>query len=373
MIAVANALFLENDLLTSTSNLDAPCFVPPASHISIISSLLVHPTYTTRSKDPRDRSDTLPKALAYLQNILTIVGPRNAKLGEAFAFKAQSNRRANARDRRHAREASTDSDEGLNEDLESSLATTDSIWAKAQDFWHVVGWIFNCSVACKERWEYWKIWLSYMIDVIETDWQERERRDLEAYEQLQNSDVRAEIVTEARVDSILCQYISDNRITSPYKRLIRSIFADGNGKFLTEFPEVFAKETMRIQKDTSGRKRQKLGQVDLENGDFGGYGSSDDEVLEDIQQGLTPPGSSPEARDVYDTGEDASVALGGQESVTLRLRLMALVCYSIFRTQNPLLTKFSYQTLRMSCPLMPEQFLERRSSMNSRITWASCP
>lgn len=331
LITVSNALTLENELLTCTSNPDAPSFVPPISHISLISTLLVHPSHTTRARDLRERCDTLSKALNYLRNLLAIVGPCNARLNEAFAFRPQDYRQHHigSRRKRNSSDSPPDSEDVSCDELNLLLATSESVWTKAQDFWQIVGWAFNCSVAFPDRWEYWKIWLGYMVDVIDADYLERNQVDVDALEELKKVDPDAEEPFDARNDSLLSHYIDGERGRSHVKRVMRSIFANGEDNSLKEFTEVFTKETTP-RKEVSSRKRQKFGQVDLENGKFGDYCSSDDEVdvktePNSSQQEATPPASSPERDHIHADEDDLSVTLGGHESMALRLRLMALV------------------------------------------------
>ena len=59
--------------------------------------------------------------------------------------------------------------------LNDILGNEESLWSRADDFWHAVGWAFNCSVRYPGRWERWRIWLELMCDVLQDDWNERER------------------------------------------------------------------------------------------------------------------------------------------------------------------------------------------------------
>jgi hypothetical protein len=57
--------------------------------------------------------------------------------------------------------------------LNLDMGQSDSLWSRAEDFWHAVGWAFNCSVLHPERWERWQVWLQYMCEVMEDDWEQR--------------------------------------------------------------------------------------------------------------------------------------------------------------------------------------------------------
>src|SRR5699024_5024712 len=86
----------------------------------------------------------------------------------------------------YAGDNASDSDmsdgEGRDHDrLRGRMANEGSVWCRGQDFWSTVGWAFNTATLHPHRWRYWRVWLEYMIDVLEADWTERERLDREAH------------------------------------------------------------------------------------------------------------------------------------------------------------------------------------------------
>ena len=104
------------------------------------------------------------------------------------------------------------------------ISDADSVWQRAEDFWHVVGWAFRCSVLHPERWERWQIWLQFMCNVLEDDWKERERKWLEAKGDEREPSQNAEPATKGTRggkqaaeddlkifrESLIFQYISSN-------------------------------------------------------------------------------------------------------------------------------------------------------------------
>ncbi len=202
----------------------------------------------------------------------------------------------------------------------------------AKDFWHVVGWAFNCSVKYPGRWKYWKVWLDYMLDVLDADWDERKRQDSqdEPLDLAEGSDDEDECTMLRQ--SLLVNYLSDTAGRSgPMKRVVRSAFADGSPEGLAEFPEVFPNET----KEAMHENRQKRKREDLLDRKYGDYDDeeSDFDFLELTDQNLEP--SQDPDEDVM-LSEDAW--LGGTESIVLRQRVITLVS-SHYTVSEPMLTR----------------------------------
>ena len=185
----------------------------------------------------------------------------------------------------------------------------------AKDFWHMVGWALNCSVKYPKRWKYWKVWLDFMLDVLDDDWMERRRQDL-----LDPVGKDAEREQQPLLRKcLLVKYLSEAKgRSSAVKRVVRSAFADGSPDSLKEFPEVFPNETKEL-KVPNGRKRKR---EDLRKHQIGDYDDEDEEIAIDSSE-LTDQTPEP-SQDV----EDALVIdpwLGGSESIALRQRLLMLV------------------------------------------------
>lgn len=303
------ALSLLTSLLISgsASYSPPPAFLPPPQYLALIATLAVHPTLTTRAKD-LDRIQAANLALRYLRLVLKHAGPVNGNLNDAFAFNSlsPSSRRGGSGRRRTTGEgvnSSIDDDEGI--DIE--LANVGSLWTRAEEFWHVVGWCFNCSILYKRRWERWNAWLTYMLEVLEADWDAREHEEGD----------------KSREKSLILKYINSGVTTAGRQRkILRAVFADGHKKSVAEFGEIWQNETKELKKDTDIKKAEK--KIDIEDDNYGDYmEDEDDEDLEDSPKDLSPsPEPTSQTRDSIPNVADD---LGGMDSVNLRLRLLSLL------------------------------------------------
>ncbi|KAL8720522.1 MAG: hypothetical protein Q9225_002644, partial [Loekoesia sp. 1 TL-2023] len=242
------ALNLLISLLISgtTSASPKPAFLPPSQQLALAATLAVHPSLTTRAQS-EDRLQASILALKYLRLVLSLVGPLNGNLRDAFAFSTveTSSRRGAARRRTTGDDASLTKDDL--DSINTELANAGSVWAKAQDFWHVVGWAFNCSVLHKRRWERWHLWLEYMIDVLDKDWALRAHLHIEN----EYSD------DDPREGSIIVQYLSaGDTIARQERRILRAVFADGSPRSTAEFPEIWRNETKERKKEADIKKTE---------------------------------------------------------------------------------------------------------------------
>ena len=303
---------LLNNLLISTSFPNEPttALVPPPNIIALISTLLVHPSHTTRAPS-RERLEVSSQSLVLLRNILNILGPLNANLAEAFIFKRAPRRgRKSGRKGDSTGRASPANDE---EAINTALADESSIWQRAQDFWNVIGWAFNCSAKLPKRWEYWRIWLKYMLDVLDADWDERSRLDEDSLE-----------------NCMLMRYLLDaGTSSSMIRRVVKSVVANGDMDDSRAYPEVFDNET-RDWTTSVGGKRKREFKVDLEVDKYGDYVKDEDDEFGDILDSSQPQQSLQDLPTLVDqvSGQDTSstaILMGGPEAVILRLRVLALV------------------------------------------------
>ncbi|KAI4284597.1 MAG: hypothetical protein L6R38_001298 [Xanthoria sp. 2 TBL-2021] len=327
------ALHLLISLLISgtASTTPTPAFLPPPQQLALAATLAVHPSLTTRAQS-EDRLQASNLALKYLRLVLDLVGPVNGNLWEAFAFST-----VETSSRRGAKRRTTGDDPSpTKDDLDSingELANAGSVWARAQDFWHVVGWAFSCSLLHPRRWERWQLWLQYMIDVLDSDWTLRAqmRIDDPANEQ------------DPRERSMIVQYLNGGDTPARQeRRILRAVFADGTSKSTGEFPEVWRNETKERKKDGDTKKPE--AKLDIEADTWGLYmnDSSSSSDLED-----TPPPASPPPA-VLGTNPltpfpDVSAPFGGPLSIVLRLRLLSLlstVSVLLPHTFTPLLTLY---------------------------------
>jgi hypothetical protein len=194
------------------------------------------------------------------------------------------------------------------ETIECELANAGSLWAQAENFWQVVGWSFNCSVLHKRRWERWRAWLTYMLDMLEAEWEVRERMTDD----------------NALETSLIVRYMDSRRaIAGRERRIVRGIFADGRTKSNAEFGEIWKNETKELKKDTDVRKIET--KIDIEADNFGDYMDDENQAdLEDSTSEYVTPASDTND-DQTDLFPDVSGFLGGMDSIHLRVRLLALL------------------------------------------------
>jgi hypothetical protein len=292
--------------------------------------------HTTRASS-RDRLEVSSRSYIFLRNLLEIVGPINSGLDDAFTFSAA------ARGGRRRLNGNGAGDTSLDEDaISSALANEASLWSNAEDLWHAVGWAFNCSIRHPDRWRFWKIWLGYMLDVLDADWEQRTRLDNAASEkQGENSD--AEEIFTQRENSLLLKYLSDHNGRANVKRIVKSLFADGTVEYLKMFPEVFKNET-KARKVDGSLKRKRDQKVDIEHDSYGDYLRNEENDLVDTSSSPAPPSSAP-TDDADTTAADElserMATLGGPESIELRQRVMALVS-TTHEIHGPQLTKKAF-------------------------------
>ncbi|KAH8684708.1 hypothetical protein BGZ60DRAFT_367404 [Tricladium varicosporioides] len=313
-----SALTLLNDLVTTGAsnphNENTPAIAPSPYHIELVSCLLIHPRYTTQAP-PDERLDLGARSISLLRNILAILGPVNANLDEAFSLDPIITTRNLRRGRNTAEhdDSSGNESEDRPERMQGVIANKGRIRKCAKDFWHIVGWAFNCSIQHPKRWQHWKVWLAYMLDVLDADYTERKEQDEEKH-----MDPKKECPYAKLRESILVKYLSmvQGR-SSPLKRVVRSVFADGSPDSLKEFPEVFENETKEVKHSGQKRKRANTGEFK-----FGDY---DDEINYDFE---SPGQSSPMQGDDDEKEEKAleqDPYIGGPETITLRQRLLMLL------------------------------------------------
>lgn len=223
-------------------------------------------------------------------------------------------------------QVNSDSEDELGR-LHTNYASTESLWQNADDFWCVIGWGFNCSVAHKTRWSRWRPWLVLMLDVLESDLEQ--------------------CASENGVhDSIFAQYlrpIGDGR--SNKRRLMRAVLADGKQKSLAEFGEIWPNETRSPKQKKDDDRFRNTKRLDVENGEFGDYfDDSDDESRGEPGRILRSTvafsrrskhpsdidtdseASSTMHRKKYSSEEHTGIeGFGGVDSINLRRRALALL------------------------------------------------
>ncbi|KAI0441721.1 hypothetical protein F4803DRAFT_562886 [Xylaria telfairii] len=305
------ALFLLDSLL-STRPLDPrePAYSPPPSQISLLCSTIVHPDFTTRPKEP-DWPEISVQSLVYLRDLLAVLGPINAGFKESVLF--GTNATSDLDPEPHAaHDAGLDADERGLVRL-SPRHGNDTIWQRGRDFFSVVGWAFNCSFLYPERWQWWRRWLDFMLDLLEKDLQERYRLDI-----ANDSDEMPLLQS-----SILASYITQRsgRTADAAMWIMKALFADGDTPSTSVFQEVWQREhKSNSHRAMNKRKREK---VNIDKGEYGGY--LDDESVHSSQASEPPTPQKNRVRS--DMGEGKGLEMAYVETIPLRQRLFSQVSY----------------------------------------------
>ncbi|KAK3333827.1 hypothetical protein B0T19DRAFT_440554 [Cercophora scortea] len=301
----------------ATESKPARIAAPPS--IAMFNTMAIHPSYTSR---PAHRSSlhVSAQSLSYLRGLLKIVGPINANLRAAFRFRG--NGRGGAM--RDSTDESTDDSDSIN----TKLAVEQSTWRRSPDFWAVLGWAFRCAAAHPHRWPHYKVWLEYMLQVLEADWDERLALDHEEHDRIGNQGhCEYKLITE----SLLVGYLDDLRRErkNTLREVMRALmaFSDDDQSDKAIFKEIFSGETL-VGPRMSKRKRTQT--VDLEKGQFGDYLDGDEFDSEEEANGQAGPatarqtgrrGRPPKKED----GSASRISDGVAESVSFRLRLFRLL------------------------------------------------
>ncbi|KAF2830398.1 hypothetical protein CC86DRAFT_452836 [Ophiobolus disseminans] len=315
--------FLYN-LLAAGSSISTPAqpyigFIAPPAYIALAASLIAYPKITTKTKSREARNGS-NAALRYLRCIhTTIDGPAYPIIRKALGFSEENSRRRAPAHRSAAASLSPEPG-GDVERIAGEAANAESLWTRAEDFWHVVGWAFNCSRSRKKRWARWKPWLGMMLDFLEADWDFCVRRS-------NDDESRSEAILQ---ESLLWHYIVGNSRSAnrgARRRIVKAILATATPESLKEYPEIWDKETERPQRKKKDDRQ--LGKVDFETGDMADYDS--DTEMRDATADQGDGDDSDNSTDTTDDDgtihnlHDAIERLGGTGAVELRQRLIALL------------------------------------------------
>ncbi|KKK12126.1 hypothetical protein P175DRAFT_0553619 [Aspergillus ochraceoroseus IBT 24754] len=266
------ALTLLLNILTSHPCASSPIFVPSPQHLALAATFLVHPSTTDRAKTTEEE-EAPNVSLRLLRLVNSLVGPIAAQCSTAFSFthfeSSRQGRRRHADDSRAALTNQTTHREkkplNLDRDIALDLSHSNSVWSRAEDFWHAVGWAFNCSVLHPARWERWRIWLEFMCEILEDDWGERCRQ--KAKDPAHDNKIVQ--------DSIIAHYIHGHSGSfGRNRRILRAVFADGSSAAVNEFREVFHHEVKHSRKKhgegTSSIKKRQV-EVNIDSEQYGDY------------------------------------------------------------------------------------------------------
>ena len=345
----SQAFDLLSSALTSGTGSAVAAQIPPVQHLAFAATLAVHPQLTSRTLSS-DKHAAADDALKYLRQVNALLGPRNACLDKAFRFSNENGSSRNKRTNLRVSDAiGLDEDESVGQ-IRSSYANKSSLWTHADDFWSLVGWVFNCSVAHPQRWERWKLLLVLVLDILEDDLEDRLPQAQDVYKTGGNAAVQA-----CLKDSLLTQYLSTiGEGRNNKRRLMRAILANGSRQSLAEFGEVWRHETKppKQNEDERFNKRRKL---DLDNDEYGDYldESDQDSPIGPLSRSRSatalpsaqPSGVASEADD--ESGNEVNgartpngsiaspgiEAFGDMESIHLRQRILALLTH--YCSMNP--------------------------------------
>ncbi|KAK8186294.1 hypothetical protein BC567DRAFT_205563 [Phyllosticta citribraziliensis] len=330
-LELLKSLLISGGSISSPSN-PRPAFIPPTQIFELAATLAVHPSTTTRAS-AIVKVRAANEALLYLRAVNRKVGPINAGFANAFTFSRARNgkRRGFFDPNNSARKDGQNAAESR--PLHSALANGSSVWERAHDFWHVVGWAFNCSIKHKARWSRWQVWLEVMLEIMEDDWRNRQKK----YQQeLQDRGVSsAEIMTKGIMPTYLTS--CEAWMASSRRRILRAIFADGSERSLAHFQEVFEDELRERAKP----KPDSIKAADFQTADLDALDPDEDEDL--IEESTPPtrkssrPGAKADRRpsiitissDNSITPENANIAIaepfGPPAALALRVRLLSLL------------------------------------------------
>ncbi|PHH79741.1 hypothetical protein CDD82_2198 [Ophiocordyceps australis] len=295
---------------TGHGNGKAAVPVPPPSHLALLNTLLVHPLHTRRAEQGQQL--LVPGlALDYLRNLLDVVGPLNADFRSAFQFGSSTKRPRRMAYAAHESDGdeSDDSCHAGSDRIRGKLASESSLWHRGQDLWSTVGWALNTATLYPHRWRYWRTWLEFMLDAMETDWYEREALDAKDW-------AGAKPRLEWRRESMIWMYMNQDGCS--LKRIVRALFALGDKLSRSAFGQVFDKEHKTAHKPSRKRKRDTV--LDLEKDKFGDY-FDDESMSSSISEPPTPQKPHKSAKQA----SYASSNPGLVDSVALRQRLFVLV------------------------------------------------
>ena len=291
----------------------SPVFAPPLPYVSLAATLLVHPSLTTF--DPtRDDLIASNMSLRFLRTTLLLLGPMNACLNTAFVFNSSNNiRRSRANRLLQVEDASEPTEEA--EALDLRLATTESVWTRAEDLWHAVGWSFTCETLYPHRWKRWKLWLDYILSVLENDFDDRSRLALTTANPLTSP-----VIPE----SLIFQYLTSGMEGfGGLRRIFRALFSTGTTRNVTEFPAVFTKETQQpVLKETSTEQTSSSKPLKLEVDEFGDFPLTSSTTVP------SPPSTMPTP--------PSTNAYSAYATHSLRIRLLTLLYNTTYHPAGPI-------------------------------------
>ncbi|KAI7201357.1 hypothetical protein KC316_g2080 [Hortaea werneckii] len=315
----------------SYSAVPSPTRVSPHQIIALAATLSVHPRLTTRARDVETMKNA-DSALDFLRAVTKDYGVRAGGLGQSLAFVSASGERTARGQRQRGGRRGVIKPSEMSEHsakdgfkLRNRYADKDSIWNNAEDFWHVLGWAFNCSILHQTRWKRYFLLLEWMLNALSSD--------LEYNAKHGTAD-----------QSIFAKYLSSvGEGRNNKRRVMRAILADGGTRSTGEFPGIWKNETKPPKRKAEDEVAQmdKKKKLDLEAGEFGDYYNNSDSDLESPAAGSLPRSrsattllsvkgsrnaSGDEQRSQSTAGVSSTLAsFGGLDSLDLRRQTLALL------------------------------------------------
>ncbi|PNS19082.1 hypothetical protein CAC42_1818 [Sphaceloma murrayae] len=342
-------------------------YLPSPQIIALASTLIVYPPLTTRLSS-RETPVGADLALRYFQH-LSLASTLGYDFAGALTFASSDSNQQSRRRRRQSVDGGYERLREIDGHISTKVATSDCIYERAEDFWQVIGWAFNCSVRHEKRWQRWRIWLDTMLDLLETDldWRLAETaRRREVLQRKTNEDAPGKAKgshnqkenihrstngsrkrvkgadqqeTDLVAEALLTKYLtlrSGGR--GEKKRIIRAIFANGSKQSMSEFKEIWKNETKPPKEASPDRKPER--RLDVQNDEWGDYmDMDDDDAASETQAQLgrrrtgrhheapTKDGSDDDdSTDELDESLTYTIAdYGGISSILLRQRVLGLL------------------------------------------------
>lgn len=381
----SGAFSLLSSSLTSGLDIEAPACVPPPQHLALASTLIVHPSFSSRT-DSVDKHQAANSAMNYLRHVAAITNIEDSGLKEALRFGGSAGRKERTKRAsiRQSNLTTTSDDDEDTARIRNQYADKQSLAETAEDFWAVVGWAFNCSVKHKARWERWRLWLDLVLDVMQAD------LDASAPE---GTKLKKGIDLSG---TLIAQYLSTvGAGRQNNRRIMRAILADGSSQSMAQFREIWNNETRPPKKKELDRLSKKR-KLDLDNDEYGDYFDIDsDEDSPESRSRRTrsantaskktrrsgpssPGGDENEDEDSDETSNEPTAivgvdSFGGADSIRLRQRLLSLltrfsrVAPNLFIDSEELFALFTEFVRPLPLSIFQQFILPPRPYLNSDL------
>ncbi|KAA8905983.1 hypothetical protein FN846DRAFT_949470 [Sphaerosporella brunnea] len=341
-----------------SSDPPTPALMPPATLLRLLTTLMVHPYYTSQSRKGVAPSTAPHDAYICMRRIIEIIGPTNADVGAVWVF----NHGGRAERRRAKKEHSPVSS---GDNLSGELANEESLFSRVEDLWGVVGWAFMCSTQHPARWTWWRNLLDCLLLALERDWVQR----------VQSYDEGGHRFDSVLRESMIVKLLPDTQGTGGYRRMIRAILATGTGSGANEFHMVWDDELLprRPKSKTLGNLgglMAKYDDDDDDNDDFNrkkpGEGAKKTtkkkkqvvkKPVEEDEDSDSVEDEDIQMEDAEDIGE-ASIGRewGGIQAIQLRTRFLSLIADVSTREQYTSAPTLYHEYAQYILPFSLESF-----------------